>query len=117
MSGDTVQPDDASGSGSQAPQVFAIEYTDVAWQHLKMLKAYARRIVVDAVDAQLSGQPEIETRNRKLLRPNELAAWELRVGDWRVFYDVSDADRKVIVVAIGEKRGNRLRIGGTEVEI
>lgn len=101
----------------ESPTSFEIEYTDDAWQHLAGLKAYERRIVVDAVDAQLLHQPMIETRRRKLLRPNPLAPWELRIGDLRVLYDVIDSDRKVVVIAVGKKRGDRLDIGGVEAEL
>jgi mRNA-degrading endonuclease RelE of RelBE toxin-antitoxin system len=59
----------------------------------------------------------VETRNRKLLRENPLADWELRVGRFRVFYEVDAGNRLVRVVAVGAKEGNRLRIGGEEVEL
>jgi mRNA-degrading endonuclease RelE of RelBE toxin-antitoxin system len=51
------------------------------------------------------------------LEDNPLAPWELRVGDFRVFYDVDRESEKVAVVAIGWKSHNRLRIGGEEIEI
>ena len=43
---------------------------------------------MDAVDDHLRHQPDVPTRHRKRMRPNALAPWELRVGDYRVFYDV-----------------------------
>jgi len=36
-------------------------------------------------------EPIVETRNRKKLRPNPLAPWELRIGKARVFYDVEES--------------------------
>lgn len=48
----------------------------------------------------------MQTRNRKLLvglRPpwdQELPVWELRVGDYRVFYDVQEQPSLVTVRAI-----------------
>jgi mRNA-degrading endonuclease RelE of RelBE toxin-antitoxin system len=45
-------------------------------------------VVIDAVASRLAHQPEKPTRQRKKLEDNELAPWELRVGDFRVFYDV-----------------------------
>lgn len=54
----------------------------------------------------------METQNRKPLRPNPLASWELRIGDLRVYYDVEeDPEQKVIIAAIGIKRRNRVYIG------
>jgi mRNA-degrading endonuclease RelE of RelBE toxin-antitoxin system len=59
----------------------------------------------------------VETRNRKRLRPNPLAPWELRVGDLRVFYDVDAEASCVRIVAVGRKEHNRLIIGGEEVTL
>ena len=52
-----------------------------------------------------------ETQQRcRLRRPSEAAEFELRVGNWRVFYRVRGEE--VQVVLIGEKRGERLFIDG-----
>ena len=60
----------------------------------------------------------LETRNRKPLRPNPLASWELRIGDLRVYYDVEeDPEQQVNIVAIGMKRRNRVSIGGELYDI
>ncbi len=77
---------------------------------------------MDAVDDQLRHQPDVPTRHRKRMRPNAVAPWELRVGDYRVFYDVEpgteEAERpEVVVLAIGLKTGNRVWIGGEEHEL
>ncbi len=42
--------------------------------------------LLSAIEVQLVHEPLTETRNRKLLRPNPIAPWELRVGDLRAFY-------------------------------
>ncbi len=77
---------------------------------------------MDAVDDNLRLQPDVSTRHRKRMRPNAVAPWELRVGDYRVFYDVQpgaeEADNpEVVVLAIGLKTGNRVWIGGEEHEL
>ena len=62
------------------------------------------------IEASLVHQPSVETRQRKPLRPNDLSAWELRVGAIRVFYDV---DRQLDVVtrkAIGRRERDRLYV-------
>jgi mRNA-degrading endonuclease RelE of RelBE toxin-antitoxin system len=41
----------------------------------------------------------------------------LRVGDFRVFYDINADDRVVVVVAVGHKAHDRLQIGGEEIEL
>jgi len=60
-----------------------------------------------------------ETRNRKALRPNPLAPWELRVGDLRVFYEpeIVETVKKIRILAVGRKEGNKLFIGEEVVEL
>ena len=57
------------------------------------------------------------TRHRKLLRENPLADWELRVGEYRVFYDIDDDPGIVMILAIGVKSHNALRIEGEEIQL
>ncbi len=65
--------------------------------------------ILDQIEEQLTVQPTQKTRNKKLLpglKPpwdQELPVWELRAGEYRVFYDVDDADRVVTVRAIRRK--------------
>ena len=67
---------------------------------------------------QVSGVPDVlsdrllETRNRKPLRPNEIANWELRLGKFRVFYNVEEEVLIVSIEAIGFKVGNLLFVRG-----
>jgi mRNA-degrading endonuclease RelE of RelBE toxin-antitoxin system len=82
--------------------------------HLCALTARQRSIVFDEVEEQLTHEPTTETRNRKEMRPNPLALWELRIGDLRVYYDVTEEPQTVTVVAVGIKTGNRVFIGGEE---
>ncbi|MGH7782277.1 MAG: type II toxin-antitoxin system RelE family toxin, partial [Candidatus Binatia bacterium] len=69
---------------------YVIEYSPEAEDHLLRFTARRQRIVVEAVDRQLLNEPDVETRNRKPMRPNPVAPWELRIGDLRVYYEVSD---------------------------
>jgi len=80
------------------------------------LTANERAGVVNAIELQLSKEPEAETRNRKRLRQNPIAPWELRIKNVRVFYDVEEPS-KVTILAIGKKRGNRLYIEGQEIQL
>lgn len=97
--------------------MFRLEFTPEALEDLRLLRTYDQRRILDAIKAQLQHQPTQETRNRKRLRPNELAEWELRVADFRVFYDVDEEDVLVKIVAVGYKRGNTLFIHGEEYEL
>jgi mRNA-degrading endonuclease RelE of RelBE toxin-antitoxin system len=96
---------------------FRIELTIDAEEDLSFYRPFEQRIVVTAVRDQLSQEPMVETRNRKSLRENPLARWELRVGKYRVFYDPDEGRKIVTVVSIGHKIQNRLIIRGKEVQL
>jgi hypothetical protein len=66
---------------------------------------------------QLTYEPPRETRNRKRLRPNALAEWELRIDVFRALYHVLMEKQAVKVVAIGYKEGNKLYIHGGRYEL
>lgn len=97
---------------------YEIRFSASAGEHFAQLTARERSSVVDAVRRQLLNEPLRETRNRKPLRPNPLAPWELRVGALRVFYEVAGEETDVVnILAIGVKRGNRLFVAGEEIRI
>lgn len=86
--------------------------------HLRALSARDARIVLDTVPRQLAFEPLVETRNRKPLRPNLLAPWELRIGHLRVYFDVEDGPGRVVKIrAVGVKDRSRVFIGGEEVDL
>jgi mRNA-degrading endonuclease RelE of RelBE toxin-antitoxin system len=92
---------------------YRIEFTHEADEHLGLLAARERATLLDQIERQLLHQPTVETRNRKPMRPNPLAPWELRVGHLRAYYEVSDTPFRVVTVrAIGVKVRGRVRIGG-----
>jgi len=73
---------------------------------------------LDGVEKQLVHEPREETRNRKPMRPNRLAPWELRIGDLRVYYDVDEEPECVVQIrAVGIKDRNRVRIGKEVIEL
>ncbi len=67
---------------------YTIEYTASAEGDIAYFRKYEQVLIVDAIDDQLIYEPHLETRNRKVLDPNPLAVWELRIGRYRVFYDL-----------------------------
>ena len=76
------------------------------------------RIDFAAIERHLGTEPLHEARNRKPLRPNPIAPWELRVGALRVFYEVDPGRPQTVhVLAVGKKTRNVLRIGGKEVRL
>ena len=97
---------------------YRIRFAESAEEHFAQLTARQQAIVLDAVKVQLRYEPLRETRNRKQLRPNPLAPWELRVVSLRVFYEVDAPEPDLVnVLAIGIKRGNRLIVAGKEIHI
>lgn len=80
---------------------YQIDYTASAEGDITYFRRYEQVLIVDAIDGQLTHEPDQETRNRKLLNPNTLAEWELRIGRYRVFYNVNTVIRLVIVKAVG----------------
>jgi mRNA-degrading endonuclease RelE of RelBE toxin-antitoxin system len=65
----------------------------------------------------LTHQPSTITRNRKALRDNPIARWELRIGEFRVFYELDEESRTVAIVAVGHKEHEKLLIRGEEVHL
>jgi len=45
---------------------------------------------------KLTHQPTVATRNRKRLRPNPLAPWELRIGALPVYYEVTEEPERLV---------------------
>jgi len=100
--------------------VYTIRFSDAASEHVDALKARDRALLIDKIEQQLSLQPTQKTRNRKPMDPDKrmlIAPWELRVGQLRVYYAVEDTPEPVVViVAVGIKARERLRIGGEDIE-
>lgn len=70
------------------------------------------------IDEQLSHEPTVETRNRRPMRPNPLAPWELRIGALHIYYDVGeDPDPVVYILAVGMKHRESLRIGKAVIRL
>src|SRR5690349_850233 len=88
---------------------FTVQIVSSALAELKAIPVFNRRQITEAIDEQLPHQPAVPTRNRKLLenlQPTfecEPPVWELRVGSYRVFYDVDEENQTVTVRAIRDK--------------
>jgi mRNA-degrading endonuclease RelE of RelBE toxin-antitoxin system len=67
---------------------YTVEFAESVKEQLKSLSAYQRIMIFDAIQKQLLQEPLNETRNRKPLRPNPIAPWELRIGNLRIFYEI-----------------------------
>jgi mRNA-degrading endonuclease RelE of RelBE toxin-antitoxin system len=104
--------------GSDVPSgMFEIEFTESALADLEYLRRSDQNIILDAIAEQLAVEPLVKTRNRKPLRPNDLADWELRAGRLRAFYAIDVETRIVSIKTIGWKEHNKLFVRGREFKL
>jgi mRNA-degrading endonuclease RelE of RelBE toxin-antitoxin system len=90
-----------------------IKYAEDVSKDLRELTAFKRKEILDRIDEELLNEPTRETRNKKVLADVE-PPWpfkeplrELRVGDYRVFYDVDVEASQVVIRAIRHKPPHR----------
>lgn len=107
---------------SDEPRRFTIVYAPITRQHLRVIEPKYYALIRTTIAQQVTFTPLTVTRNRKpLKRPVLFAAtWELRFGPqnrFRVYYDVDSTQAQVAILAIGLKRGNRVVIGGEEIDL
>lgn len=88
-----------------------------AVRQLKKLRAYDQRALLDGVRQHLvDGDPAEKTRNKfRLRRVSDVADYELRLGELRVFYRMTT--HEVIVTVIGAKKGGKLLVEGKEFKV
>jgi mRNA-degrading endonuclease RelE of RelBE toxin-antitoxin system len=99
------------------PLAYEIEFASAVEKHLKAMTARQRSMIFAGIEEHLATQPLAETRNRKPMRPNPLATWELRLGDLRVYYRVLELPKKVVqIAAVGITRREQVWIGGERVD-
>lgn len=95
---------------------FTIRLTESAIEDLDFFRKNEGKVLAEGIALFLADDANIETKRRRPLRPNQIATWELRIGDYRVFYDVVE-DNQVNIVAVGHKEHNDLFIRGKKVEL
>jgi len=95
---------------------FSIRFTPSANEDLLSYPITQQRIIVDSIKRHLAHEANQETRRHKKLTDHPIAPWELRVGDFRVFYDIRD-EMVVKITAIGHKVHSDLFIRGKKVEL
>lgn len=98
-------------------KMYTIEYSMQALTDIGWFRKHEQSEVFDNVDQQLQFEPLIETRNRKRLKPNATAEWELRIGKFRVFYDVDTVVQIVAIERVAEKRGSLLFFRGKREDV
>ena len=78
---------------------FDIVLAPEAVEDLRRLRANVRRLVTDAIETHLRHEPMKQSRSRiKRLRGVSWPQYRLRVGEVRVFYDVSDTSVEILAI-------------------
>jgi mRNA-degrading endonuclease RelE of RelBE toxin-antitoxin system len=94
--------------------MYQVDIVSEALEELLEVPIFHRRILQKAIESKLPNEPGKASRNCKKLEPlvtqfaYDPPLWELRAGDWRIFYDLDEEDRRVTVRAIRKKpKGKR----------
>jgi mRNA-degrading endonuclease RelE of RelBE toxin-antitoxin system len=89
--------------------MYEIRFSSGVEEDLKKIKVFELRKIFEEIEGQLKTKPLETTKNKKILEnlipPFESVPpiRELRVGDYRVFYDVDEEDDVVFVRAVRRK--------------
>ena len=87
---------------------FAIRYDRVALAELKALRGADRASITRRIREQLTHEPTTVTGLKKeIVRETGERVWQLRVGEHRIFYDVDEARREVLVRRVRYKGRQR----------
>src|SRR5437660_5729126 len=88
---------------------FEIVLAPEAFEDLKGLAAHLRATVRSALETHLAHEPRKTSRSRiKRLRGLRRPQYRLRVGEIRVFYDVSGATVEILAIAAKSEAGQWL---------
>lgn len=83
---------------------FQLIYSNKARSAIKSLRAFERQQIVTAVETHLRYQPTNTSRSRikKMTQPF-WSQYRLRVGDYRVYFDVDEASNTVDILHVIHK--------------
>lgn len=93
--------------------MYRVRFAKGVEHDLRRIRADHRSLILEGIEEMLTREPTVETRNRKqlvnLVPPFEATppVWELRIREYRVFYDVSEAENIVYVRAVRRKPAYR----------
>jgi mRNA-degrading endonuclease RelE of RelBE toxin-antitoxin system len=85
---------------------YHLRYSPEALEALRSLRSVHRTAIVRAIEAVLTVNPTLESKARvKRMREPAPTQYRLRVGDFRVFYDVIEERVDIIRVLSKEDAG------------
>lgn len=85
--------------------MYIVRWDEAAKEDIKRLKArkFEIALILDAVDEQLTYEPQRSTKQKKIIRPDQQLSfghmepvWQLRVREFRVFYDVVEYEAEPV---------------------
>ena len=84
--------------------MYAVRYQPEAVSELYAVRAFERVRLLDAIARDLMQAPTASRgRKKRLDLGGGSFIWQLRVGDYRVFYDVDERERTIIVRHVRRK--------------
>jgi len=91
---------------------YEIRYSNEAVEQLKKLRVFDRTAIFDQIEEILSVNPTMASKSRiKRLREPAPTQYRLRVGEFRVFYDVEE--EAVLIIQILSKQDSNDYLGGS----
>jgi len=89
---------------------FRIVFAEEAADDLRRLSAFYRAVIREAIEQHLRHQPAMVSKSRiKRLEDIDSPQYRLRVGDFRVFYDILGDDVVVLNIISKEESVQWLR--------
>lgn len=86
--------------------MYNVEIVPEALEELQRVPVFHRRALEALIETKLHREPMRSSKNCKKLEPlvtgfqHEPPLWELRAGDWRIFYDVDHEESIVVIRAV-----------------
>ncbi|MCX7044942.1 MAG: type II toxin-antitoxin system RelE/ParE family toxin [Candidatus Sumerlaeota bacterium] len=94
---------------------YGIEFSDNSLEQLDSIRQYDRAIIFDAIETHLRHEPRKESKSRiKALRGMLHPQYRLRIYNYRIFYDVSEATVEIIAVVTKADAIEWLETSGTK---
>ena len=93
--------------------MYRVRFAKGVENDLRRIRADHRSLILEGIQEMLTHEPTVKTRNRKqlvnLIPPFDAIrpVWELRIREYRVFYDVSEEEKVVYVRAVRRKPAHR----------
>lgn len=86
---------------------FQVHYEELVLSDLSGLRAFDRSRIMDEAEALLANRPNVAEGHKKILKLKDGSTiWQLRVGEFRVLYDV-DINASMVKVRRVLSKGRR----------